>query len=769
MIDECAGVLRPLVEGEKRDGRGYGSVARSGDRPQVGGERVESREEEAGAWFYGWMARGAERLSGMGGRMADTQPVLTALQVALARLWLSWGIEPEVMIGHSAGEIALAHVAGVFGLADALKLAAVRGRLMDEVPAGGTMMAVSAADAVVRDVIEPFGERVSLAALNGPDSVVVSGEIEALTAVAAQFAAKQIKTRMLAISCASHSPLMRPMVAAFQEVLAGIRFSPPKRKLVSTLTGAIAGDEIATSQYWVEHILRPVRFAAAVAHLPTLKIDTLIEIGPKPTLLGLTRRCLPEMEGNWLPSLKADVDDRYGILGELGQHYVTGGQVKWGAVYGAQTRVATPLYPFQRQRYWVAERLRRRTVGDSAVVQALESGDETALRQQLAKRLSSAEQAMLPKLLHLLRDLHQGESETVPGLYDFVWEAKRPTGWLPAPAFMPTPADLYGAVERYMAGINETAEVQAYIDFLDQLDRVSVGYIVQAWQALGGVWAVGERFTTADFVAQRGIEAKQWRMVGRLLEILAEEGVLRPLADGGWLIEKEPDEAQFVGDGPLSSSIEAELLARCGRGLAAVLRGEQDPLALLFPAGNERTAAVLYGDAWGARVLNDLLGQAVKQIVERRPQGRYLRVLEIGAGTGGATQAILPLLPSEHVDYTFSDISPIFLRQAENRFGDTPFVSYQKLDIERDPAAQGFDGAQFDVVIGANVLHATRNLPQALAHARSLLAPQGELLLLEGLRPMRWLDLIFGLTDGWWHWEDEVAEGACVVDGRGVV
>nr|MBP7567874.1 SDR family NAD(P)-dependent oxidoreductase [Burkholderiaceae bacterium] len=199
---------------------------------------------------------------------------------------------------------------------------------------------------------------------------------------------------------------------------------------------------------------------------------------------------------------------------------------------------------------------------------------------------------------------------------------------------------------------------------------------------------------------------------------------------------------------------ELRTLRRCGPALAAVLRGEQDPLQLLFPGGSFDEARKLYVDSPYAQTYNRALGEALQSAIARLPAGARLRVLEIGAGTGGTTTYVLPLLPAERTEYTFTDLSPLFLERAAENFAAYPFVRHALLDIERDPQAQGFAAGAYDIVIAANVLHATADLAQTLRHAKSLMAPGAMLFLLEGVAPERWVDLTFGLTEGWWRFTD---------------
>lgn len=216
-----------------------------------------------------------------------TQPALFALEYALAQLWLAWGIKPDVVLGHSLGEYVAACIAGVFSLEDALHLVAARGRLMQTTDAGA-MAAVMTDETRVLAAIRANGVEncVAIAAVNGPDNVVIAGEPQAVATVCGTLEAQAIKTRALNVSHAFHSPLMEPILAAFEQTARAITYHQPQFPLISNLTGQLAGTEIATPAYWVRHIRQPVRFAESLATLRQLALTTLLEIGPMPTLLG---------------------------------------------------------------------------------------------------------------------------------------------------------------------------------------------------------------------------------------------------------------------------------------------------------------------------------------------------------------------------------------------------------------------------------------------------------------------------------------------------
>jgi malonyl CoA-acyl carrier protein transacylase len=286
---------------------------------------------------------------------AYTQPALFAIEYALAQLWQSWGIKPDVVMGHSVGEYVAATVAGVFSLEDGLKLVAHRGRLMQQLPSGGEMVAVMASFERVNQVIAPYTEKVAIAAINGPVSVVISGAAEAIGMVRDSLEAEVIKTKQLQVSHAFHSPLMEPMLADFEAVANQITYHQPRIPLISNVTGARADERIATTSYWVNHVSQPVKFAQSMETLHQEGYEVFLEIGPKPILLGMARQCLPEGVGVWLPSLRSGQGDWPQILQSLGELYVQGVKVDWSGFDQdySRNKVVLPTYPFQQQRYWI--------------------------------------------------------------------------------------------------------------------------------------------------------------------------------------------------------------------------------------------------------------------------------------------------------------------------------------------------------------------------------------------------------------------------------
>ena len=286
---------------------------------------------------------------------AYTQPALFALEYALFQLWKSWGIEPDAVMGHSVGEYVAACVAGVFSLEDGLKLIAARGRLMQSLPPGGEMVSVMASIEQIVTLIQPFAQEISIAAINGPESVVISGRCEAINSLVAKLSTSGVKTKKLNVSHAFHSPLIEPMVVEFEQVAQQVKFAAPQGKLISNLTGELATSEIATPQYWCRHLREPVRFVTCMETLQQLGVEVFVELGPKPILLGMGRACLKEKNQLWLPSLRPGQEDWQQLLSSLAQLYVRGVPVNWLGFDQDYTRHRLPLptYPWQRQRYWI--------------------------------------------------------------------------------------------------------------------------------------------------------------------------------------------------------------------------------------------------------------------------------------------------------------------------------------------------------------------------------------------------------------------------------
>ena len=651
-------------------------------------------------------------------RMEYAQPALCALQVALCALWQSWGIAPAAVAGHSAGEYAAAIVAGVMTLADGLALIAERGRLMSSLeravraaPSANTdaadacMIALFAPAArveqAVANVVAQMGSVLGIAAYNGPENIVISGRRDGLDAVIAALALGNDERRALEISIAAHSPLMEPILAPFAQAVAHVTLAEPQIPFVSTLSGNVvqeraATPNITTAAYWRQQMREPVRFAQAIETLYAKGYRTFVEIGPHPTLSAMAQRCLPDAaDAHWAQSLSRKAGEAESIYAGLATLYMAGVEVNWPAFHSANParagrKIALPTYAWQHERYW-----------------------SPAARQG---------QPSLPQL---------PAAEAWPMA---VASAQRQADQ--------APLDLH--LDSFAAG-------EAH------LDQLALDYIVQAMHELGAYATSGECWNADALIEQKGIAPTYRHLIGRWLKDLAHAGYVAHIDDNRYCAERALPAidlaarlaaAQAVIPGPLLAYVR-----RCGEGLAAVLTGSESALNTLFPDGSYETVDFLY-NGWAAARYMNAIARAVAEALARARAGHPLRVLEIGAGTGGTAAALLPALDEWPARYLFTDVSDFFLTRAAERFAAFPFVDYGLLNIEEPPETQGLALHSYDMVVAANVLHATRDLNATLRHAAALLAPGGTLLLYEATSHPRWLSMTTGLIEGWQRFED---------------
>lgn len=297
------------------------------------------------------------------------------------------------------------------------------------------------------------------------------------------------------------------------------------------------------------------------------------------------------------------------------------------------------------------------------------------------------------------------------------------------------------------------------LEVLPVLEQISRQYIVCAFDALGWQPQPGERFSQQTLAERLSIHSRQMDLFGRLLAILAEDGLLER-QDDGWIARQafEPmdptEQLESLKQAHPNCAAEIRFTERCGRGLAEVLDGRGDPLQLLFPGSDLSDAEALYQKSITAQAYNRLIRTLVTQACAQIPAGRTLRVLEVGAGTGGTTSFVLPSLPEDHVDYLFTDISPLFLARAKEKFAGKTGFRTMLLDLEKEPDEQGLKGETFDLIIAANVIHATSDIRRTVQRLEQKLAPGGLLVMLEVTAPQRWIDLSFGMTEGWWLFSD---------------
>jgi acyl transferase domain-containing protein/acyl carrier protein len=611
-----------------------------------------------------------------------TQPALFVIEYALAKLWMAWGVYPEVMIGHSIGEYVAACLAGVFSLEDALAIVATRGRLMQQLPTGA-MLSVQLPESEVQPLL---GEDLALAGSNSPTSSVVSGSAEAIAQLQQTLQEKSIPCRRLHTSHAFHAPMMEPMIEPFTELLRQITFNPPQIPFVSNLTGTwITPAEATDPNYWAKHLRQPVRFSAGVTELLKTPERVLLEVGPGRTLSTFAKQHQLNNNGV-LTSLRHPQEQQSDIaflLNSLGRLWLAGVKVDWSGFYAHERRYHIPLptYPFERQRYWI----------------------DPPKPKVLGKKFTPTE---LWKLL-----VEAGQQQ-----------ARVEVSALDEPTYLANKRELDRLCTAYMnlalkhlGAFNQPGETYSLEALVEQYQ------IVPRYRQLLCRWL--------DVLVEQGQLHQQQGMFANLAP-LSTDSLENLLAE---VRVRWADTPQVV-----------EIVQQCGENLAAVVTGKVEPLELYLAAADkkaDRESPELPLNT----CLKATLQASLKQVVKALPSDVNLRILEIGGGQGLATAALLPVLPSKQTNYTFTDVGGLFLKQAQQKFSAYPFVEYRFLDIEKPPTEQGYSTHSFDVVVAVNVLHVTRTVGETLDHIRSLLAPGGFLLLWEVTQPLLNFDITDGL------------------------
>jgi acyl transferase domain-containing protein/ubiquinone/menaquinone biosynthesis C-methylase UbiE/acyl carrier protein len=604
---------------------------------------------------------------------AITQPALFTIEYALAKLWESWGIQPQGFIGHSIGEYVAACLAGVFSLEDALCLVAARGRMMQQLPPGA-MLSVPLAPEALEALL---GGELSIAAINEPSRCVVSGPMEAVANLLHQLGEQGIECIRLRTSHAFHSQMMEPILEPFAKLVQKVTLRSPQIPYISNVTGTwITADQAIDPHYWSQHLRSPVQFARGIEHCLKTPDSILLEVGPGRTLSTLTKHH-PSKEANQLvlTSLRHPQEvrsDMAFLLTTLGQLWLGGVNVNWSGFYANEQRYRVPLptYPFERQRYWV-------------------ESQKTNNREHLQQNL------------------------TAPPIWNTLVEAGR-----------------IQASSEISKLTNSTEQAKK-----ECLDRLSIAYMLEALRGIGAFSNPEESYSVEEFFDRFQIQSRYHQLVSQWLSILVERGYLQQ--DGNQfikLVRLTEDISTLVEEAKVkwvSQPEQLNLLMRCGKNLVSVLTGKEEPLDLFFSEGSFNVYENIIEESVSIPYYNGIWQACLQQVVNSLPPQRQLRILEVGAGSGITTSVLLPILPPSPTSYTFTDVGSAFLRRAKQKFSAYPFVEYRLLNIEQPPQAQGYELHKFDVVVATNVLHVTRNMGETLKHVRSLLAPGGILLIQE--------------------------------------
>lgn len=937
-------------------------------------------------------------------RTEIAQPAIFALQLGLTHLWEHWGIAPTKVVGHSVGEVAAAHCAGIYSIEDAVKIIFHRSRLQSTTGGAGRMLAAGVSAAEARQLIGARGDQVEVAAVNSRDQVTLAGDTGPLEQVAAELEAQGRFVRWLRINYAFHTHQMEPIRADLVSALADIEPRPARIPFISTVTGnALPGAEM-TADYWWRNVRYPVLFAPAIGSLIGDGDRLFLELGPHPALGGSVQSSLAQqgVTGAVYHSLRRNTDESVELLTNAARLHVKGLSLDWLSLSQSQGRLTRlPGYPWNRQTYWfdpnqvrlpwqipeshplLGHRIRAtaptweleldihrfrylkdhrfwdRIVFPASAycemglalarllfpeepyrVEALEikkalfvpndgllrvrtvvkenektftiyssggpaegwtehveghlsklavkpsapvdlgtiqaelaglidrEGFYAALSaagyqfgpsfQQVQRAWRGVKQALVeitaieavarerpqyhfhPALLdacfnaaiglqqrgaersaggdlylpahiermqlyadhapeHLwaraTRQLDDGRSliadlevfdcsgrhiadvigfradrveQEQPGgnvedaLYQFQWEPCRLRGGpVCEDVGFPSTTTLLDHIkdERTRVYLQHQLAEQ-YQDFVPELNRIAGQCIENAFHELGWTTPCGEALSLERLMRRLGIASRYHRLTQAYLQTLEQSGRVQHDGIHGWrlvqpLQYREPMaqlEALQLRFPSLTADI--NLQRATAPRLAAVLRGDLDPLELMFPSGSAALLDAFYAKGADFPALHELIAAAVKRLTASLPPQRTFRVLEAGAGTGSLTRCLLPILPAGRSDYLFTDIGPAFLAAAKERFTDYDFVEYRSFDIEKDPSSQGIPAQGFDLLLLTNVLHATADLQQTLSHLRNCLVPGGMVLFVEVVKPRARLDTTFGLLKGWWRFTD---------------
>jgi acyl transferase domain-containing protein/SAM-dependent methyltransferase len=649
------------------------------------------------------------------------QPALFAFEHSLARLWMAWGVQPRALLGHSLGELVAACLAGVFSLPRALALVALRGRLAQSLPPGG-MLAVSLSE---EDLAARLVPETELAAVNAPRQCVASGPPEALAELEARLDAEGIEHRRLPAGRAFHSRAVEPVLAAWEEELRREPLGEPAIPFLSNVTGTwIEPARAASPAYWAEHLRRTVRFADGLRELDGW---ALLEVGPGRTLTGLAKRQETSPPG---PLSHLPPDPRR----ERGD--VTGTELP-----GTQEEAST-AFPLSRGR--VEGRWERGPGGEVLAVASL-PGNEPA-QESMLEALGQLWMSGVPVEWQALG------GRRVP-LPTYPFERRR--YWI----------EPVGRRDRLAAAEAELAAGPLGSSPPAELDGLCALLAARILRESGVDTSPGRVWELAEMRRRIGLPPRHERLLRFLLRMLAEDGfaalegdAVRFLAEAG---APEPLRRRLDEEAPVFRGL-YDLLDHCAGSYPRVLRGEAGGLEVLYPGGSSellrQASRANQEDNQGGggryEVAARLLRETAAELAAAR--GGRLRVLEVGAGEGILTSRLAPALADGGTQYMVTDLGRSFVLAAEERAASAGWthMEFGVLDISRDPAAQGFAPGSFDLVTGANVVHATPRIDETLGHLKTLLAPGGVLALLESVRQQRWSDLIWGLTDGWWGFED---------------
>jgi len=646
---------------------------------------------------------------------AEGQPALFTMQIALAELFRARGVTPSGLLAYSAGELAGMVLSGMLDEADAVRLCAARSAMATP---EGAMLAVRLPERDVRIAMERIAPELALAAVNGPETTIVSGPAAAIARLAAALDAEDVLCIDAGIPYSFHHPVMADAAMGLRELFEdpSIAWRDPVIPLYSSTLGGELTRQGVNSSYWRAAACDTLRFDRACRAALDAGFHVFLEIAPSAALTGDCRDTIAASGcgGSAIPSLRRGVPPQRALAAAAAELFEAGAIASpraFNPALGSSIRL--PAGAWDPQSFWWP----------------------AAPQPKAAPAPAAAG-----------RD---------PRMFGLKWQ--RDSGKAARSLILSAEAlSEIDAITRLRA---DREGLRLYASHEAEIDRICGGFACAALAELAGSDGSERPLDPEALARGLSLDRAGRRLLGRLIGLASGAGFLR--REGmAYRIAPHPAPADLLRDlGALSRKLPAAaaelgMLARTGPHIAAVQRGTCDALQLLFPDAAVDDVADIFGSSGIAAVMNAIAGDAARQVLAGFPAGSNPRVVEVGAGTGGTSASLIPHMLAAGGSYLLTDISRTLLRFAKRRFAGVEGVATRRLDIASDPGEQGFGTGEFDLAICANVLHASPDVKAALLNVRSLLAPGGTLLLVEAVAPQPLVDVTFGLTRDWWGYDD---------------
>lgn len=545
---------------------------------------------------------------------------------------------------------------------------------------GGGMLSVFASEPEVMPLAVELG--LDLAAHNGDRHLVFSGERDVIDVMVSRLEAMGVRSNPLTVPGAAHSRMLDPILDEFQQATAALSTADGSLPFISGLTGEVVDSEaLKAPDFWRRHMRSPVRFIQCLRKAVEHDAGVFLEMGPDSPLAGIGQRELGGV-ANWITCAKRNQPAERQFRHALMQLYAAGVSLAWTSLLGGSgRRCQLPLYPFDQPRYW---------------------------------REAKAEVVQMPA--------PQAVTNLVTARRVVIGQARE----------------------------LELTRLEALYSCVTKLHAIYVDWLVRA--CVGDL--IDHGVTALDILRGGRLLPRHRQLLVRLLNACVEDGYLQ-VNDGRYATRlRTPHDQHDSLLRELQSYCEgldviADTVQRAGANLFSMMNGEVEPVAVIFPEGASSGVEVLYQDFSFGRYFNQIAAGVMADLVRARGEPgqspEAYRVLEVGGGTGGTTSWVLPELSAQpNVRYVFTDISPIFTRRAEQKFADYDFIEYCEFDLQKSAADQGFVAGDYDLIVAANVIHATQHVGETLANLLPLLKPGGKLLMREITRPMRLFDFVFG-------------------------